>query len=110
MSEQERQLTEGGRLQKLIEAGDSQELARRTFTLQSVALDLHRQFADVASPQELARVLSPDVGLWTDPPEPGAIEKFQDSPLLAEMSYDRAVALVRAEEHAEAAGALAKFR
>jgi signal transduction histidine kinase len=51
-------LTEGGRLQKLIEAGDSQELARRTFTLQSVALDLHRQFAHVDSQEELARVLS----------------------------------------------------
>ena len=51
-------LTQGGRLQKLIEAGDSQELARRTFTLQSVALDLHRQFAHVDSHEELARVLS----------------------------------------------------
>ena len=54
----QRPLTEGGRLQKLINAGDSQELARRTFTLQSVALDLHRQFAHVDSPEELARVLS----------------------------------------------------
>ena len=34
------QPTEGGRLQKLIEAGDSQELARRTFTLQSVAREV----------------------------------------------------------------------
>jgi len=54
----ERQLTEGGRLHQLVAAGDSQELARRTFTLQSVALDLHRQFATVTSPEELARVLS----------------------------------------------------
>jgi signal transduction histidine kinase len=51
-------LTRGGRLQKLIEAGDSEELARRTFTLQSVALDLHRQFTTVTTPEELARVLS----------------------------------------------------
>jgi len=39
-----------------------------------------------------------------------AIDRFSDSPLLPEMLYDRAVALVRAGKHDEAAATLEAFR
>ena len=45
----------GGRLQQLVEAGDTRELARRAMTLQTVMLDLHRQLAGSASQADLAR-------------------------------------------------------
>lgn len=45
----------GGRLQQLVDAGDTRELARRAMTLQNVMLDLHRQLASSASQSELAR-------------------------------------------------------
>lgn len=48
----------GGRLQQLVEAGDTRELARRAMTLQSVLLDLHRQLAAVGSQEELARTMA----------------------------------------------------
>ena len=47
----------GGRLQQLVEAGDTHELARRSLTLQSVMLDLHRQLASAESPGDLARTM-----------------------------------------------------
>ena len=37
-----KELDTGGRLQRLVESGDIRELARRTMTMQSVLLDLHR--------------------------------------------------------------------
>lgn len=40
----------------------------------------------------------------------GAIERFASSPLLAEMRYDRAVSLLRAERVDDAAGALDEFQ
>ena len=46
-----------GRLQQLVDAGDTRELARRSMTLQSVMLDLHRQLAAVESQSDLARTL-----------------------------------------------------
>ena len=46
-----------GRLQQLVDAGDTRELARRAMTLQSVMLDLHRQLAAVESQSDLARTL-----------------------------------------------------
>lgn len=45
----------GGRLQQLVDAGDTRELARRAMTLQTVMLDLHRQLAGSASQADLAR-------------------------------------------------------
>ncbi|UCE03388.1 MAG: HAMP domain-containing histidine kinase [Candidatus Latescibacterota bacterium] len=48
----------GGRLQQLVDAGDTRELARRAMTLQSVLLDLHRQLASVGSQEELARTMA----------------------------------------------------
>lgn len=47
----------GGRLQQLVEAGDTHELARRAMTLQTVLLDLHRQLAESASQAALARTM-----------------------------------------------------
>ena len=48
----------GGRLQQLVQSGNTQELARRAMTLQSVLLDLHRQLASVQSQEELARTMA----------------------------------------------------
>ncbi len=48
----------GGRLQQLVESGNTAELARRAMTLQSVLLDLHRQLASVSSQEELARTMA----------------------------------------------------
>lgn len=48
----------GGRLQQLVAAGDTGELARRAMTLQSVLLDLHRQLAAQKSLAELARTMA----------------------------------------------------
>jgi signal transduction histidine kinase len=48
----------GGRLQQLVESGNTGELARRAMTLQSVLLDLHRQLASVSSQEELARTMA----------------------------------------------------
>lgn len=48
----------GGRLQQLVDAGDTRELARRSMTLQSVMLDLHRQLASAASQSDLARTMA----------------------------------------------------
>jgi signal transduction histidine kinase len=50
-------LQQGGRLQRLVDAGDTGELARRAMTLQNVLLDLHRQLGASQSPTELARTL-----------------------------------------------------
>jgi signal transduction histidine kinase len=47
----------GGRLQQLVDAGDTRELARRAMTLQSVMLDLHRQLASASSQGDLARTM-----------------------------------------------------
>ncbi len=46
-----------GRLQQLVDAGDTHELARRAMTLQMVMLDLHRQLASSTSQSDLARTL-----------------------------------------------------
>lgn len=46
-----------GRLQQLVDAGDTRELARRSMTLQNVMLDLHRQLAAVESQADLARTM-----------------------------------------------------
>lgn len=48
----------GGRLQQLVDAGDTRELARRCMTLQSVMLDLHRQLASAESQSDLARTMA----------------------------------------------------
>ena len=48
----------GGRLQQLVDAGDTRELARRALTLQTVMLDLHRQLAGATSQPELARTMA----------------------------------------------------
>ncbi len=53
-----KELEAGGRLQRLVESGDIRELARRTMTMQSVLLDLHRQLASVQSQHELARTMA----------------------------------------------------
>jgi signal transduction histidine kinase len=45
-------------LQELVDSGDTHELARRSLTLQSVMLDLHRQLALVTSQAELARTMA----------------------------------------------------
>src|SRR5262249_39853168 len=50
-------LQQGGRLQQLVDAGDTRELARRAMTLQNVLLDLHRQLGASQSQTELARTL-----------------------------------------------------
>jgi signal transduction histidine kinase len=46
-----------GRMQELVDAGDTRELARRSLTLQSVMLDLHRQLATAESQADLARIM-----------------------------------------------------
>jgi signal transduction histidine kinase len=48
----------GGRLQQLVDAGDTHELARRSMTLQNVMLDLHRQLASAQSQADLARTMA----------------------------------------------------
>jgi signal transduction histidine kinase len=48
----------GGRLQQLVDAGDTHELARRSMTLQNVMLDLHRQLASAESQADLARTMA----------------------------------------------------
>lgn len=53
-----RQPSIAGRLQDLVDAGDTRELARRSLTLQSVMLDLHRQLASANSMEDLARTLA----------------------------------------------------
>jgi signal transduction histidine kinase len=53
-----RQPEPGGRLQQLVDAGDTRELARRALTLQTVMLDLHRQLAGAQSQAELARTMA----------------------------------------------------
>jgi signal transduction histidine kinase len=53
-----RQPEPGGRLQQLVDAGDTRELARRAMTLQTVMLDLHRQLAGSRSQAELARTMA----------------------------------------------------
>src|SRR5262245_20391601 len=50
-------LQQGGRLQQLVDAGDTRELARRAMTLQNVLLDLHRQLGASQSQTDLARTL-----------------------------------------------------
>jgi signal transduction histidine kinase len=44
-----------GRLQEIVDSGDTRELARRSMTLQAVMLDLHRQLAGAESQADLAR-------------------------------------------------------
>jgi signal transduction histidine kinase len=53
-----RQPEPGGRLQQLVDAGDTRELARRAMTLQTVMLDLHRQLAGSRSQADLARTMA----------------------------------------------------
>lgn len=57
-SNRDRQPEAGGRLQQLVDAGDTRELARRAMTLQGLLLDLHRQLASVGSQEELARTMA----------------------------------------------------
>ncbi len=46
-----------GRLQEMVDSGDTRELARRSMTLQAVMLDLHRQLAGAQSQADLARTM-----------------------------------------------------
>ena len=57
-SNRDKQPEPGGRLQQLVDAGDTRELARRAMTLQALLLDLHRQLASVGSQEELARTMA----------------------------------------------------